>query len=134
MPYLPPGVPASTFAPGVHQVILAEFGTITKPDTLSKLGAKVAYKATFKSLETAAEIDLLIKFNGSKSDYYAGLNIDRLFAVAGLPEPVPGTALDISAMVLALNQKNILIEVNDRGYAQGIVIPESVTTTEEPAF
>lgn len=133
MPYVPPGMPASNFAPGMHQVVLVEFKPMDKPDTLAKLGAKVAYKATCKSLETAAEIDLLIKFNGSKSDFYAGQNIDRLHLAAGLPEPTPGEPLDITTLVTQLDGVPFLLEVNDKGYANSISVP-GPTGGEEPAF
>lgn len=131
MSYLPPGIHSSSFEPGIHKVTLVEFGTITKADTLSRLGAKVAYKATFKSLDTAAEIDLLIKFNESKADFYAGQNIDRLFLAGGLPEPTPGEALDLTAMVMALNGKEVSIEVNDKGYANSVLLPQDAPTGEE---
>lgn len=131
MPYVPPGVPASTFSPGIHEVVLVEFKLITSAGTLGKLGARVAYKAVCKSLETAVEIDLLIKYNGSKGDYYSGLNIDLLHLVAGLEAPTSETPLDITALVTHLSGVPFLLEVNDRGYANSIILPEASTGTEE---
>jgi hypothetical protein len=128
--YVPPGLPASSFGSGTHQVVLAEFKPIDKPDTLAKLGAKIAFRATFKSIETAQEIDLLIKFNGSKADYYAGLNIDRLHLAAGLPEPVPGEALDITTLVTQLDGVPLLLEVNDKGYASTVLVPMQAASGE----
>lgn len=134
MSYVPPGLPASSFSPGTHQVVMVEFKPIDKPDTLAKLGAKVAFRATFKSLETANEIDLLIKFNGSKADYYAGLNIDRLHLAAGLPEPVPGEALNITELVTRLDGVTLLLEVNDKGYASTVLVPLSAASGEDAPF
>ena len=88
---------------------------------------------TCKSLATGGEIDLLIKFNCSKSDFYAGQNIDRLHLAAGLPEPAAGEALDITTLLTRLDGVPFLLEVNDKGYANSIIVPNP-EGGEEPAF
>ena len=97
MTYCPPNVSAQTLAPGVHEVYLMGMKPITDPGKLAKFQAQAVFIATYKSTDTAVEIDSVIKFNGSRADFYAGQTIDRLHMVAGLPEPAAGETLDISA-------------------------------------
>lgn len=97
---------------------------ITDPEKLKKFSAQVVFVATYQSVENATEIDQIIKFNGSKADFYAGQTIDRLHLAAGLPEPTPGEPIDLSALQIALSGVELLLEVNDKGYANGITVPE----------
>lgn len=125
MSYVPPGVSAqSNFGPGVHRVWFNGIKQITDPGKLAKFQAQALFIASFKSVETAAEIDLIIKFSGQKADYYAGLNIDRLHLAAGLPEPAAGESLDLDALTNALDGVELDLEVNDKGYANAVFAPE----------
>lgn len=123
MPYVPPGVSAQALAPGTHEVYLTGFKPIDDPAKLAKFAAQAVFIATYKSVETGVEMDQVIKFNGSKSDFYAGQTIDRLHMVAGLPEPAAGETLDISALLIAIDGRPFLLEVNAKGYAQEITVP-----------
>ena len=67
MPYVPPGVTAQALTPGTHQVYLTGLKPIEDPAKLVKFAAQVVFIATYKSVETAVEIDSVIKFNGSKA-------------------------------------------------------------------
>ena len=134
MSYCPPGVSAQSIPPGTHEVYLTGFKPITDPAKLVKFMAQVVYIATYKNVASAVEIDSVIKFNGSKADFYAGQTIDRLHLAAGLPEPPPGTEIDISAMLIALDGVPFLLEVNDKGYAQSIIVPQANTGTNGDAF
>lgn len=125
MSYVPPGVSTqSNFGPGVHRVWFNGIKHITDPGKLAKFQAQALFIAEFKSCETAAEIDLIIKFNGQKSDYYAGLNIDRLHLAAGLPEPAAGESLDLAALAAALEGIELDLEINEKGYANAVFAPE----------
>lgn len=124
MAYCPPNVKANTLGQGQHPVYLVAMKEITDPDKLKKFSAQAVFVATYQSTEDATEIDQIIKFSGSKADFYAGQTIDRLHLAAGLPEPVPGEPFDLSALQIALSGVELLLEVNDRGYANAICIPE----------
>ena len=134
MPYVPPGVTAQALTPGTHQVYLTGLKPIEDPAKLVKFAAQVVFIATYKSVETAVEIDSVIKFNGSKADFYAGQTIDRLHLAAGLPEPAAGEALDLSALLIAIDGRPFFLEINEKGYAQGIMVPTTAVDGEEPAF
>ena len=124
MSYVPPGVSNQTMGPGYHPVVLVDLKQITDPAKLQKFSAQAVFVATYKSLDTAVEMDQIIKFNGSKADFYAGQTIDRLHLAAGLPEPTPGEPLDLSTLQIRLDGVGLTLEVNDKGYANGISIPE----------
>jgi len=134
MPYVPPGVSIQSLTPGIHEVVLTDLKQITDPAKLAKFNAQAVYVATWKSLENAVEIDQVIKFNGSKSDYYAGLTIDRMCLAAGLEEPTPGEPLNVDVLKAELDGVTVLLEVNDKGYANGIQVPMSATGTDEAPF
>lgn len=135
MSYVPPGVTKEALNTGTHSVTLVDLKEITDPGKLQKFSAQAVFVATFKSLANAIEIDHIIKFNGSKSDFYAGQNIDRLFLAAGLPTPTPGEPIDVPALTVALSGVELLLEVNDRGYAQTILVPMASTgTSDDVAF
>ena len=83
MSYRPEGVSEVTIGPGTHPVFMTGIKRITDRDKLAKFNAQAVFIASFKSVETAVEKDLTIKFSGAPSDHYAGLNIDRLHLAAG---------------------------------------------------
>ena len=123
MSYLPPGVSTQTLGPGTHPVFLTGLKELPR-DKVGKFNAQVVYIASYKSVESAIEIDQVIKFNGSKADFYAGQTIDRLLLAAGLEEPAAGERLDLDNLAQLLDGIELLLEVNDRGYANAILIPE----------
>lgn len=124
MAYVPPGVSHQSLGAGTHPVFLMDLKQITQPDRLQKFNAQAVFVASYKSAESAVEIDQIIKFNGSKADFYAGQTIDRLHLAAGLPEPVPGEALDLQDLKKRLDGVELLLEVNEKGYANAIHLPE----------
>jgi len=124
MSYVPPGVSTVTLGPGQHQVFLIDLKQITQPDRLAKFSAQAVFVATYKSVETAVEIDQIIKFNGSRADFYAGQTIERLHLAAGLPEPAAGEALDLENLKNLLDGIELTLTVNDKGYANEIQVPE----------
>jgi len=134
MPYVPPGVSAQTLAPGTHEVYLTGFKPIDDPAKLAKFQAQAVYIATYKSVESAIEIDQVIKFNGSRADFFAGQTIDRLHLVAGLPEPAAGEVLDIFALLIKIDGQPFFLEINDRGYANSISVPDAPGAGGEEAF
>lgn len=123
MPYTPPGVSAQSLAPGTHEVFLTGFKPIDDPAKLAKFAAQAVFIATYKSSETGLEIDQVIKFNGSRADFFAGQTIDRLHMAAGLAEPAAGEVLDIAALLIAIDGRPFLLEVNEKGYANSITVP-----------
>jgi len=131
MSWFPPNVSTQSLTPGTHEVYLTDIKPIDDPAKLVKFAAQAVFIATYKSVETAVEIDSVIKFSGSKADYYAGQTIDRLHLAAGLEEPAPGTPLDLTTLILAIEGKVFLVDVNDKGYVNGIIIPVGSTGTEE---
>ncbi len=131
MTWTPPGVSIQSLAPGTHQVVLTKLQQVDDPAKLAKFGAQAVFIATWKSVENAIEIDHVIKFTGSKADYYAGLNIERMCAAAGLPDPTPGEPLNVDALAAELEAVSLLLEVNEKGYAQTILIPHAATGTGE---
>ena len=124
MSYCPPGVSSQTLGTGQHPVYLVAMKEITDPEKLKKFSAQAVFVATYQSVADATEIDQIIKFSGSKADFYAGQTIDRLHLAAGLPEPVPGEPIDLSALQIALSSVELILEVNEKGYANGIIVPE----------
>jgi hypothetical protein len=86
MSFCPPGVtPAADFGNGVHNAcILVKFEQVNKP---AAFNASVVYKAVYRDTESGAEVDDVIKFDGSKRDYYAGLRVERLHAIIGAELP-----------------------------------------------
>lgn len=126
MAYCPPNVSTQTLGPGTHQVYLTDLKEITQPDRLQKFNAQAVFVATYKSVESAVEIDQVIKFNGSRADFYAGQTIDRLHLAAGLPEPAPGEPLDLENLKGLLDGIEITLVVNDKGYANEIYVPETL--------
>ena len=130
MSYVPPGVTTQTLGPGTHQVFLVGLEQITQPDRLAKFNAQAVFVAKFKSVETAVEIDLVMKFSGSKADYYAGLNIDRLHLAAGLDAPAAGEVLDLENLKNLLDGIELQISVNDKGYANEVIVPIGATAED----
>jgi hypothetical protein len=124
MSYRPEGVSEVTLGPGTHPVWLTGIKRITDRDKLAKFGAQALFIATFKSVAAAVEKDLIIKFSGERSDHYAGLNIDRLHLAAGLEAPAPGECLDLDNLYNLLDGVELLLEVNDKGYANAVMLPE----------
>ena len=125
MTYCPPGVAAQTLAPGTHEVYLMGMKPITDPAKLAKFQAQAVFIATYRDTTSAVEIDSVIKFNGSKSDFYAGQTIDRLFAAAGLEEPATGEVLDLTTLLTSIDGQAFKIEVNEKGYVQSVLLPGS---------
>lgn len=134
MAYVPPGVSNQSFAPGVHAAIVVDFKQILDPAKLAKFNAQVVYIATYRNPDTATEIDQVIKFNGTKADFYSGQTIDRLHMAAGMDEPAPEVALDVPFLAGALSGANVLVEVNDKGYVNGIQVPMSAASGDDLAF
>ena len=134
MSYCPPGVSIQSLSAGTHSVFLMDLKPILEPAKLAKFCAQVVYIATYKSVDTAIEIDSVIKFSGSKADFYAGQTIDRLHLAAGLPEPTPGEELNLSDLLVGLSGVEFLVEVNDKGYVQQIIVPLAGTGTDDEAF
>jgi hypothetical protein len=130
MPYYPPNVSAQTLPVGINQVYLTGLKPIDDPAKLAKFSAQVVYIATYKSVETAVEIDSVIKFSGTRADFFAGQTIDRLHQVAGLPEPVPGEPLDLTALIMGLEGVPFEIEINDKGYVQNVLAPAVIGSDE----
>jgi len=125
MAYCPPNVTIQTLEAGTHSVFLTDLEEITDPSKLAKFNnAQAVFIATYKSTQTAIEIKHVIKFNGSKADFYAGLNIDRLHIVAGLPAPNPGDTLDLENLKALLDGIEFQITVNDKGYVNDVLLPE----------
>ena len=88
MSFTPPGVtPSVDFGVGVHACILTDFKQAKSPE---KFSASVVYIATYRDTESGAEKDDIIKFDGSKRDYYAGLRVERLHAIFGAELPPDG--------------------------------------------
>lgn len=124
MAYCPPNVQPNTLGSGQHAVYLVGMKEITDREKLKKFSAQAVFVATYQAVADATEIDQIIKFNGSKADFYAGQTIDRLHLAAGLPEPIPGEPFDLSALQVQLSGVELLLEVNEKGYANSIVVPE----------
>ena len=123
MTYCPPNVSAQTLAPGVHEVYLMGMKPITDPGKLAKFQAQAVFIATYKSTDTAVEIDSVIKFNGSRADFYAGQTIDRLFLAAGLEVPATGEELDLTTLLTSIDGQAFSIEINEKGYVQSVILP-----------
>jgi hypothetical protein len=123
MAYCPPNVKPQTLAQGQHPVYLVEMKELD-PSKLAKFQAQAVFIAKYQTVADATEIEQIIKFNGSRADFYAGQTIDRLHLAAGLPEPVPGEPFDLSALQIALSGVELILEVNEKGYANGIIVPE----------
>lgn len=123
MSYSPPNVKPQTLSAGQHPVYLVEMKELD-PSKLEKFKAQAVFVASYQTVADATEIEQIIKFNGSRADFYAGQTIDRLHLAAGLPEPVPGEPIDLSALQIALSGVELLLEVNEKGYANGIIVPE----------
>ena len=89
MSFCPPGVtPAADFGVGVHNAcILVKLERAKKPEAFK---ASVVYIATYRDTESAAEIDDIIKFDGSKRDHFSGLRVERLHAIIGAEIPPDG--------------------------------------------
>lgn len=126
MSYVPPGVSTQALGPGTHVVCLTEIKEITDPAKLAKFNAQAVFVATYKSLEGCIEIDQVIKFTGSRADFYSGQTIDRLHLAAGLPEPAAGEPLDLDLLNQRLDGITLALEVNDKGYANAIQVPEPI--------
>ena len=124
MSYVPPGVSTQTMGPGTHPVFLTGIKEITDREKLLKFNAQVVYIATYKSVETPVEQDQVIKFNGSKADFYAGQTIDRLHLAAGLDEPAAGERLDLKNLAELLEGVELMVEVNDHDYINAVLVPE----------
>lgn len=124
MSYRPEGVSEVTLGPGTHPVFMTGLKRITDRDKLAKFSAQAVFIASFKSVDTAVEKDLIIKFSGAPADHYAGLNIDRLHLAAGIDVPAPGERLDLENLVKLLDGVELLLEINDKGYANAVLIPE----------
>ena len=124
MSYRPEGVSEVTLGPGTHLVFLTGIKRITDREKLAKFSAQAVFIATFKSVETAVDKDMIIKFSGAPADHYAGLNIDRLHLAAGLDAPAAGETLDLENLVNLLDGVELLLEVNDKGYANAVLVPE----------
>jgi hypothetical protein len=123
MAYTPPNVKPQTLAAGQHPVYLVEMKELD-PSKLAKFQAQAVFIAKYQAVADATEVEQVIKFNGSRADYYAGQTIDRLHLAAGLPEPIPGEPIDLSALQIALSGVELILEINDKGYANGILVPE----------
>ena len=130
MSYTPPGVSTQTLGPGVHQVFLKDLTQITQADRLAKFNAQAVFVATYKSVESAIEIDQIIKFNGGRADFYAGQTIDRLHLAAGLEAPTPGDDLDLENLKNLLDGIELTLVVNDKGYANEIYVPLGATSED----
>ena len=124
MSYRPEGVSEVTLGPGTHPVFLTGLKRITDRDKLGKFNAQAVFIASFKSVETAVEKDLIIKFSGAPADHYAGLNIDRLHLAAGLETPAAGEPLDLENLTNLLDGVVLTLEINDKGYANAVFAPE----------
>lgn len=98
MSFCPPGVtPAVPFGAGVHNAcILVKFEQIRKVENFK---ASVVYIATYRDTESGAEVDDVIKFDGSKRDHYAGLRVERLHAIVGSELPPDGHHPDFKNLV-----------------------------------
>jgi len=123
MAYCPPNVKPQTLAAGQHPVYLVDLKELD-PSKLANFKAQAVFIAKYQTVADATEIEQAIKFNGSRADFYAGQTIDRLHIAAGLPEPAPGEPLDLSALQIALSGVELILEVNDKGYANGVLVPE----------
>lgn len=134
MAYCPPNVSTQSLGTGTHSVFLADLKEITDTAKLAKFAAQAVFVASYKSVENAVEIDHVIKFNGSKADHYAGLNIDRLHMVAGLPAPTPGEPLDLENLKALLEGIEFQITVNDKGYVNDVLVPEGAGAAEGAPF
>jgi hypothetical protein len=123
MSYVPPGVKPQTLGQGQHPACLVEMKELDS-SKLANFKAQAVFIAKYQTLEDATEVEQVIKFNGSRADFYAGQTIERLHLAAGLPEPIPGEPIDLSALQIQLNGVELLLEVNEKGYVNGIVVPE----------
>lgn len=129
MSWTPAGVTPRTLEAGQHSVWLTDLKEITDPGKLAKFQAQAVFVATYKDTATAISIDQVIKFNGSKADFYAGQTIDRLYQAAGLPEPEAGETLDLENLKNLLDGVELLLEVNEKGYANAIIVPMGAEET-----
>jgi len=123
MSYVPPGVKPQGLSQGQHPVYLVEMKELDH-SKLAAFKAQAVFIAKYQAVDDATEIEQVIKFSGTKADFYAGQTIERLHLAAGLPEPIPGEPIDLSALQIQLSGVELLLEVNDKGYAQGIIVPE----------
>jgi len=123
MSYVPPGVKPQGLIQGQHPVYLVEMKELDH-SKLAAFKAQAVFIAKYQAVDDATEIEQVIKFSGTKADFYAGQTIERLHLAAGLPEPIPGEPIDLSALQIQLSGVELLLEVNDKGYAQGIIVPE----------
>jgi hypothetical protein len=98
MSFTPPGVVAAApFGAGVHaSCILVKIDQVKKPEAFK---ASVVYIATYRDTESGAEIDDIIKFDGSKRDYYAGLRVEHLHAIIGAELPPDGHHPDFKQLL-----------------------------------
>lgn len=116
MTYVPPNYesPAALQA-GVHTCVLSSF----KEAPPSRDGKYVAaFVAVYQDVQTGSEVSDFIAFGrpgNPKGDYWSGLRIERLFAIMGLPEPVPGQPLDITALLLAADGVQFEVELVQNG-------------------
>jgi hypothetical protein len=120
MSWRPAGVTTQTLGPGGHSVYITNIKQITEPDKLAKFSAQAVFIVTCKSIDNGIEKDLILKFDGSGRDHYAGLNIERLHQAAGFDALAEGDPLNLNALMDALKGVPMMLEVNDKGFPNAI--------------
>lgn len=116
MTYTPPNyTPQPALSAGVHTCVLSAF----KPAPPAKNnGYAAAFNAVYQDVDTGSEVQDFIAFGrpgNPKGDYWSGVRIERLFAIMGLPAPEPGKDLDITALLLAAEGTQFLVELKQNG-------------------
>ena len=120
MSWRPAGISAQTLAPGSHQVYVTNIKQITEPDKLAKFQAQAVFIVTCKSIDNGIEKDLILKFDGSNRDHYAGLNIERLHQAAGFDVLAEDDPINLQELQDALHGIPMMLEINDKGYPNAI--------------
>jgi len=123
--YLPPDyTPApeqGTMTAGVYpNCILADFKALTRDQSM-KFNALAVFKATYRDTDSGNEVEDFIKFGTGRKggDYYAGLRIERLHALLGLPVPAVGERLNPEALMAAAEGAFFCVELVETTTAQG---------------
>lgn len=125
MTYVPPGYTpepeSGRMTAGVYpNCILAEFKVLTRDQSM-KMNAMAAFIATYRDTDTGNEVEDFIKFGTGRKggDYYAGLRLERLHALLGLPIPAAGETIDADALKASAEGAFFCVEIEEGISKQG---------------
>jgi len=117
MTYTPPGYTpepeSGRMTAGVYpNCILTKFQIAKDP---AKFDARVVFIAEYRDTDTNNDVTDFIKFGTGRKggDYYAGLRIERLHALLGLPLPAAGEAIDPEALMACAEGAFFCVELVD---------------------